>query len=96
VLGHDQAELSSLFAVSEADKFDGVQWRPAPSGNPVLVGAVAFVDCDIERVVETGDHVFVLGRVLDMGVETGQTPLLHHRSSYRGVSGATDAAAGSE
>jgi len=29
-------------------------------------------------------------------VETGQTPLLHHRSSYRGVSGATDAAAGSE
>src|ERR1039457_5306587 len=74
VLGHDQAEISSRFAVSEADKFEGVEWRPAPSGNPVLVGSVAWVDCDIERVVETGDHVLVLGIVLEMGLETGQTP----------------------
>jgi len=87
VLGHDQAALSSRFSLSEIDKFEGVRWRPAPSGNPVLVGAVAFVDCDIERVVETGDHVLVLGRVREMGVETGQTPLLHHRSSYGRVAG---------
>ena len=82
VLGHDQAALSSRFALSEVDKFKGVQWRPAPSGNPVLVGAVAFVDCEIERVVETGDHLLVLGRVRDMGVEDEKAPLLHHRSSY--------------
>jgi flavin reductase (DIM6/NTAB) family NADH-FMN oxidoreductase RutF len=85
VLGHDQAELSSRFALSETEKFEGVEWRPAPSGNPLLVGAVAFVDCEIERVVETGDHMLVLATVLDMGVETGQIPLLHHRSSYRSV-----------
>ena len=42
VLGHDQADLSSRFALSEADKFEGVEWRPAPSGNPLLRGAVAF------------------------------------------------------
>ena len=72
VLGHDQAGISSRFAVSETDKFAGVEWRPAPSGNPLLVGAVAFVDCKIERVVETGDHSLVLGRVLEMGVETGR------------------------
>ncbi len=85
VLGQDQAEISSRFAESEADKFDGVEWHPAPSGNPVLVGAVAFVDCSIERVVETGDHLLVLGKVLVMGVETGRTPLVHHRSAYRAV-----------
>jgi len=85
VLGQDQADISSRFAVSEADKFDGVGWHPAPSGNPVLMGAVAFVDCEVERVEETGDHVLVLGRVREMGVETGHAPLLHHRSSYRGV-----------
>lgn len=94
VLGHDQAAISSRFAVSEADKFVGVEWRPSPAGNPVLVGAVAFVDCDIERVVETGDHLLVLGRVLEMGVETGQTPLLHHRSGYRRVSETADPGAG--
>ena len=95
VLGHDQAELSSRFALSETEKFQGVEWRPAPSANPLLVGAVAFVDCDIERVVETGDHVLVLGRVLDMGVETGQIPLLHHRSGYRSVADSAQVEAGS-
>jgi flavin reductase (DIM6/NTAB) family NADH-FMN oxidoreductase RutF len=94
VLGHDQAGLSSRFAVSETDKFDGVAWRPAPSGNPLLTGAVAFVDCSIERVVETGDHSLVLGQVLEMGVETGQPPLLHHRSSYHRVADGPDWDAG--
>ena len=74
VLGHDQAEISSRFAVSEADKFDGVEWRPSPSGNPVLVGAVALVDCDIERVVETGDHVLVLGRCSTWGWRRARPP----------------------
>jgi hypothetical protein len=27
--------------------------------------------------------VFVLANVLDLGVETGDTPLLHHRGGYR-------------
>lgn len=94
VLGHDQADLSSRFAVSDADKFAGVKWRPAPSGNPVLVGAVAFVDCEIDRVVETGDHILVLGRVLDLGVEEGQIPLLHHRSSYSRVADGVEWEAG--
>ncbi|MGA3352404.1 MAG: flavin reductase family protein [Acidimicrobiales bacterium] len=94
VLGHDQAGISSRFAVSETDKFAGVEWRPAPSGNPLLVGAVAFVDCKIERVVETGDHSLVLGRVLEMGVETGRPPLLHHRSSYYRVAESSDWEAG--
>jgi 3-hydroxy-9,10-secoandrosta-1,3,5(10)-triene-9,17-dione monooxygenase reductase component len=88
VLGEDQARISSRFALSEIDKFEGVSWTPAPSGNPVLVGAVAWVDCDLERVVATGDHMLVLGAVKDMGVGTGQTPLVHHRSGYHSVADA--------
>lgn len=85
ILGHDQAELSARFAVSEADKFEGVEWRAAPSGHPVVLGAVAWVDCEIDRVMKTGDHRLVIGAVTEMGVEVGQMPLLHHRSSYRSV-----------
>jgi len=96
ILGRDQAEVSSRFAVSEADKFEGIAWHPAPLGNPVLVGAVAFVDCDIERVVETGDHTLVLGSVREMGVETGQSPLVYHRSSYSAVADDYDRPTGDE
>lgn len=85
ILGHDQQTVSSQFAVSDSDKFAGVDWRAAPSGHPIVAGSVAWVDCEIERIVEAGDHLLVLGRVLDMGVEAGQAPLLHHRSSYRKV-----------
>ena len=82
VLGDQQASLSSRFALSDIDKFAGVDWRPGPYGNPVLLGAVAWVDCLVDKQVETGDHMLVLGRVRDMGVETGGAPLLHHRSAY--------------
>ncbi len=85
VLGDDQEEVSARFAVSGPDKFAGVEWHRSPSGHPVVAGSVAWVDCEIDRLVDAGDHVLVLGRVLDMGVERGQQPLLHHRSSYRKV-----------
>jgi len=85
VLGDDQEEISARFAVSDTDKFAGVEWRLAPSGQPVVAGSVAWVDCEIDRIIEAGDHIFVLGRVLDMGLEAGQPPLVHHRSAYRRV-----------
>lgn len=83
ILSADQAGLSRQFAVSSSDKFAGVDWHPAPSGHPVIAGSVAWVDCELGSQTEAGDHVFVLGRVLDLGVETGGVPLLHHRGGYR-------------
>jgi 3-hydroxy-9,10-secoandrosta-1,3,5(10)-triene-9,17-dione monooxygenase reductase component len=83
VLAADQVELSRRFAISNSDKFSGVPWHRAPSGHPVIEGSVAWVDCALGVETEAGDHVFVLGRVLDLGVETGGTPLLHHRGGYR-------------
>jgi 3-hydroxy-9,10-secoandrosta-1,3,5(10)-triene-9,17-dione monooxygenase reductase component len=83
ILSADQAELSRQFAISNSDKFAGIAWHPAPSGHPVIEGSVAWVDCDLESVTDAGDHVFVMGRVLDLDVETGGTPLLHHRGGYR-------------
>jgi 3-hydroxy-9,10-secoandrosta-1,3,5(10)-triene-9,17-dione monooxygenase reductase component len=85
VLGFDQSDVSAQFAISDTDKFRDIEWRPSPSGHPIVEGAVVWVDCTVEEVLETGDHVLVLGRVLDMRVESGAVPLLHHRSSYRRV-----------
>jgi 3-hydroxy-9,10-secoandrosta-1,3,5(10)-triene-9,17-dione monooxygenase reductase component len=85
VLSEAQADVSSRFARSSlvADKFDGVRWRPSPSGMPILKGAVAWVDCTLHELHGAGDHLLVLGRVEALGVETGATPLLHHGGSYR-------------
>jgi 3-hydroxy-9,10-secoandrosta-1,3,5(10)-triene-9,17-dione monooxygenase reductase component len=68
VLGAQQADLCWRFAKSSIQQpFDGVEWHPsAITGSPIIDGAIAWIDCSIEQVVEAGDHHFVLGRVLEM------------------------------
>ncbi len=83
VLAGDQEAVCRSFAARGADKYAGVSWRPAPStGSPVLDGAVAWIDCEIEQVLETGDHYLVLGRVQDLATTGEADPLLFFRGGY--------------
>jgi flavin reductase (DIM6/NTAB) family NADH-FMN oxidoreductase RutF len=84
ILAASQQELSRRFAVSGGDKFAGVPWHPAPSGAPVLDGALAWIDCEHERTVEAGDHLIVLGqvRVLDLDTSQSPEPLIFFQSGY--------------
>jgi flavin reductase (DIM6/NTAB) family NADH-FMN oxidoreductase RutF len=66
VLGVEQGELCWRFAKDTDGRFDGVDWRPAPSGSPILPGVISWIDCTIESVYEMGDHFFVLGRVEEL------------------------------
>src|SRR3954466_7586310 len=63
VLGADQQDVSTRFAVSGGDKFAEQGWRPGLLGNPLLDGAIAHVECDIEATHDGGDHVIIVGRV---------------------------------
>ena len=60
----------SFADLAKIDKFKDVGWRPAASGSPVIDGVLSWIDCDIENVVEAGDHWFVMGRVRELEVET--------------------------
>jgi flavin reductase (DIM6/NTAB) family NADH-FMN oxidoreductase RutF len=81
ILEASQEALCRSFAVSGADKFEGIGWGTAATGAPVLDGALAFVDCRLETVHDAGDHELVIGRVLDLGVGEG-SPLLYYRSGF--------------
>ncbi len=82
ILSQDQEDLSRVFATRGADKFRGVGWRPAESGAPVLAGALGWLDCTVEAEHEAGDHVIVVGRVRDTGVEHEEGPLVFYRGGY--------------
>lgn len=82
VLADDQEELCRIMATKDADKFDGVGWRRGLTGAPILDGVLAFIECDIEGVLEAGDHWFVLGRVLDLEVVHEGGPLVFFRGGY--------------
>jgi 3-hydroxy-9,10-secoandrosta-1,3,5(10)-triene-9,17-dione monooxygenase reductase component len=82
ILADDQESLCRTFASKADNKFDGVEWRAAGSGSPILGGVLAWIDCDIESVVEAGDHWFVLGRVRELQVAREGKPLVFFRGGY--------------
>lgn len=93
VLSADQEDVCRALAVSGGDKFAGIAWRPAGSGAPIIAGAVAWIDCDIDTVHTAGDHYIVIGRVRDLGMEKPAAPLVFHRGGY-GLTAATERHAG--
>jgi 3-hydroxy-9,10-secoandrosta-1,3,5(10)-triene-9,17-dione monooxygenase reductase component len=83
VLAEDQKPLCDIFARSGGEKFEHVRWRAASTGSPVLDGAVAYVDCDLEIEHDAGDHVIAVGRVRELRtVDPERAPLLFFRGRY--------------
>ena len=66
VLGAEQEQLCWTFAKEGDDKFADVQWSSSPTGQPLLDGVIASIDCEIESETVAGDHFFVLGRVVNL------------------------------
>ncbi|WP_295658839.1 flavin reductase family protein [uncultured Nocardioides sp.] len=83
VLADDQAPVSEVMASRSADKFAGLSWVPgAATGSPRIAGATAYVECSIQAVHEAGDHVVVIGRVLDLVPGAAEHGLTFHRGRY--------------
>ena len=81
ILARDQRELSNRFAAAGTDKFAGLEWRSQQSGSPIIDGVVAWFDCDHHEQVDAGDHIILIGRVLDYAYNT-HTPLGFCRGAY--------------
>jgi 3-hydroxy-9,10-secoandrosta-1,3,5(10)-triene-9,17-dione monooxygenase reductase component len=89
VLAEEHEPLARAFAVSGADKFAGISWRPAPAtGSPILADAAAWIDCRIHKRIEAGDHWLVLGEVLDLSVQRETGALVFHGGAYFALGGA--------
>lgn len=75
VLGADQGELCWRFAKDiDGDRFADVPWQPAPTGSPILGGAVAWIDCTVADVHTIGDHLLVVGAVQALDVAAAESP----------------------
>lgn len=84
LLAADQEDLAELMATRGADKFVGLEWTTSPvTGSPLLAGGLGYVDCRIEAVHDGGDHLVVLGRVVDLATARDDPPLLFFRGGYR-------------
>ena len=86
VLAAGQEELARRFAskLPEAEKFDGVP-HAVHDGIPVLEDALAWVGCDLDRLMPGGDHTIGIGAVRAAETGTPAPPLVWFRGRYGGV-----------
>lgn len=94
----DQEEVSQWFADSDrpvgAAQFDGVPTLDRPTIAPVLADALAWVDCRTWAIYDGGDHLIVVGEVVDLGEtdDPDAAPLLYDRGGYAQVREGRDVA----
>ena len=81
VLAEHQKDISGLFASRAPDKFDHCTWTPGIGDVPLIDGALAQFACARERLVDAGDHIVLIGRVLDFATCDGD-PLGYFRGKY--------------
>jgi flavin reductase (DIM6/NTAB) family NADH-FMN oxidoreductase RutF/DNA-binding IclR family transcriptional regulator len=82
ILGAEQESVCRTFAMKGGDKFAELAWRPANSGSPIVDGALAWIDCDIDVVHEAGDHYIVIGLVRELDIGTPALPLVFFQGGY--------------
>lgn len=83
VLAADQQAVSQGFARSIGDdKFAGVDFVDGPCGSPLIADCLVWLLCRRHTLIEAGDHVIVLGEVIEVLPGRQADPLLYFRGQY--------------
>jgi flavin reductase (DIM6/NTAB) family NADH-FMN oxidoreductase RutF len=86
ILTSDQIDIAERFTgkggLKGSDRFAGAEWTARVSGVPLLVGALAAIDCEVEDVVERHSHAIVIGHVLDVEVSARSAALAYWQGQY--------------
>jgi flavin reductase (DIM6/NTAB) family NADH-FMN oxidoreductase RutF len=95
ILTADQVDVAERFAGKDglkgAARFAGAHWVSRVSGVPLLTGALAAIDCEVEDVVERHSHAIVIGRVLEMQLSSRTAALAYWQGQYVAIDQIEDA-----
>ena len=89
ILTADQRDVAERFSGAKGLKgrarFSGSEWVSRGSSAPLLVGAAAAIDCEVEQAIERHSHVIVVGRVRNVLLSRHQPALAYWRGRYVAV-----------
>jgi flavin reductase (DIM6/NTAB) family NADH-FMN oxidoreductase RutF len=81
VLAEDQEDVSRRFSSASERRFEGLEWQAGESGVPLLLGALARMECAVAQTFEVGDHAVLVGEVRTAAYREG-LPLIYFNSRY--------------
>ncbi len=85
VLAEDQQALSGRFAKKGDHALEDADYRTGDAGLPVLHGALASFECEIDARHDGGDHIILVGKVVAMHAGEPGKPLLYFDGGYRQI-----------
>jgi flavin reductase (DIM6/NTAB) family NADH-FMN oxidoreductase RutF len=95
ILTSDQIDIAERFTgkggLKGAARFAGAEWMTRASGVPLLVGALAAIDCEVEDIIERHSHAIVIGRVQDLQLSTRTAALAYWQGQYVAIDRDEDA-----
>jgi flavin reductase (DIM6/NTAB) family NADH-FMN oxidoreductase RutF len=86
ILDSTQEEIARRFAMSGPKSLRGVRTRPGHFGAPILVDALAWLDCSLWANYDGGDHGILIGQVHSAGTAHEGSPLTFYRGGYHALS----------
>lgn len=82
ILAAGQDQLCRQFARKGADRFSGTTFTVSSRGCPVLTETLAHLECEIEQVIDAGDHYVTIARVLELGTARDLRPLIFYQGRF--------------
>lgn len=85
ILRTDQSDLVDWFGKRSGKrvaKFESTPHEPGKTGSPLLKDCLACIECNVMWTKEAGDHVIVVGKIVDAIVKSDGDVLRESRSMY--------------
>ncbi|MFD9407337.1 flavin reductase family protein [Streptomyces sp. NPDC059989] len=95
VLDAEQEQLARFFADKKRplgpEQFSGLDWEPGPlTQAPLLRGALAWLECELEESHDSGDHSIFIGRVVRAATSRASSALLFFNGKFQQIGVDTD------
>jgi flavin reductase (DIM6/NTAB) family NADH-FMN oxidoreductase RutF len=85
-LSATQKQVADRFAGRGGEKgaarYADAEWTSGVSGAPLLLGALASLDCEVEEIIERHSHAIIIGRVREVRLGRDDAALVYWRGDY--------------
>ncbi len=89
LLDAGQVEISNIFSdtnLTAKERFERTSFKCSTKGNPMIINALSWIDCQLEDMRKVGDHHICIGRVTDISVSNNtENPLIFYGGNYRSL-----------
>ncbi len=82
VLAKNQIEIAQHFGrPATVEKLNSVRWTKKKTGAPIIYDAISYLECEVSHHYPSGDHVLVVGQVIDGAILNPAVEPMNYRET---------------